>query len=260
MSALSFSVFLAPYNVVSGGTSGLGLMVQELFGIDVSIFVFCASFFLMLVGGVFLGWDMALKTCLGIILYPIFVKATGVFVALINFEKTGMMTLMVVGGALSGFANGIILKTGFSLGGLQTLVQIVSKYLKVSYGKANMVINMVVIVMGSYIFGIANIFYALITVYVASLVTDRLLLGTSAAKAFYVVTTKDKEVRDFLALHLNHSVTLLEVRGGYGLEKKKMILSVIPTREYFYVKKVIWELDKEAFFLITDAYEVQGGL
>lgn len=258
--ALAFNLFLAPYDIVSGGATGLSLIIKDLFGINSSIFVFVFSLITLVIGGFILGWDMAFKTLIGIILLPLFMSATEIFNSIVDLSGANILLLMIYGGVLTGFANGLILKTGFSVGGFQTIYQVLYKLFNIGISKSNMVINFFVILMGSYVFGIPNAFYAIVTLYVSSLITDKVLLGISDSKAFYIVTDKEGEVSTFIMEKLDHAVTLIDVKGGVSSDKKKMVLTVIPTREYFLVKEVVSKLDKNAFFLITDAYEVQGGL
>ena len=167
---------------------------------------------------------------------------------------------MIYGGALMGFANGIIMRTGFSIGGVQTLCQIINKRFKLSIGNSNMIVNLIIILFGVYVFGINNAIYAIISLYVSSLVMDRVILGISDSKAFYIITSKEKEVKEFIIKELGHSVTLLDAKGGYSGKSTKVLLCVIPTREYFFAKEVISEIDDKAFYIITDSYEVKGGI
>ena len=96
----------------------------------------------------------------------------------------------------------------------------------------------------------------MIGLYVTSYVGDKIMLGISNNKAFYIVTRKPSEVRDYIINNLNHTVTIVTARGGYSDRKRKMLLCVIPTVEYVKMKEVIKAIDNKAFFLITDCYSV----
>ena len=89
--------------------------------------------------------------------------------------------------------------------------------------------------------------------------TDRVILGVGSAKAFYIITDKTTEVKNFIIKNLGHGVTVLDAVGGYSKENQKMVFCVIPTREYYLMKEGINKIDKEAFFVVCDAYEVIGG-
>ena len=89
--------------------------------------------------------------------------------------------------------------------------------------------------------------------------TDKVLLGISNSKAFYIITNEDAKIKDYLLNELHHGVTIFNVKGGYTNKKDEVILCVVPTNEYYRVKEGIHEIDKEAFFVVCDAYEVFGG-
>ena len=90
---------------------------------------------------------------------------------------------------------------------------------------------------------------------VSSYIVDRVIIGISDNKVFYIVTKKPLEVRDYVMDKLHYSVTIIKARGGYSNKKEKMLMCVVPTIEYFKLKEIIKEIDKEAFFLIVDTYE-----
>ena len=87
---------------------------------------------------------------------------------------------------------------------------------------------------------------------------NKVLLGISNHKAFYIVTCDVDEVKKYILEILGHSVTVFDVVGGFLTKKKKVLLTVIPSKEYYRVTEGIKMLDKDAFFVVTDAYEVQG--
>jgi uncharacterized membrane-anchored protein YitT (DUF2179 family) len=74
-----------------------------------------------------------------------------------------------------------------------------------------------------------------------------------------VITSKEEEVKLFVLENLNHGVTILKAKGGYKGERKNILLCVVPARQYFKLKEGIALIDKNAFFVVTDAYEVKGG-
>ena len=83
-------------------------------------------------------------------------------------------------------------------------------------------------------------------------------MGISESKAFYIITSREDEVKDYLLSYIHGGVTMLSARGGYSDNKGFMILTVVPTRDYYIVKEGIKTIDKNAFFLVCDAYEVSN--
>ena len=85
------------------------------------------------------------------------------------------------------------------------------------------------------------------------------VLGTSDNKIFYIVTKKDEEVKEFILKYLNHGVTIFKGKGGYSKNNENVLMAVLPTKDYYRLKEGINEIDKDAFFIVTDSYEVFGG-
>lgn len=260
LSAISFNLFFEPYNIVTGGTSGLSLITRQLFGIEPSLFILIASVFLIIISFIFLGVQTTLRTIVGVLVYPIFVKATSHISEIINIQTESIFLISVFGGVIGGFASGIILKNGFSGGGTQIINQIMVKYLKMSMGTSSLILNTIIIIGASFVFGIPKSLCAVISLYIASKVTDRVILGISDKKTFYIITKKEDMVKEYIINNLSHSVSEISSKGGYTNNRQKMLMCIIPTNEYFKLKEVVLTIDKEAFFLITDTYEVVGGM
>jgi uncharacterized membrane-anchored protein YitT (DUF2179 family) len=101
--------------------------------------------------------------------------------------------------------------------------------------------------------------YAIIMLYIYSIMADKILLGISNNKAFYIITDKEDEVKEYVLKTLSHGVTILKAKGGYEGHRENVLLCVVPARHYFKLKEGISLIDKDAFFVVTDAYEVKGG-
>lgn len=257
--AFSFNLFYAPYNMVIGGSTGLSLIFREWIGISPSLFVAIVSYTLIIFSFIYLGKDNTFKTIIGTVLYPVFLEVTNRFIVYFDTSLSAMLLISIYGGVFIGIANGIMLKTGYTTGGFNVIYQILNKYFKVPIGRCILIVNAVILLLGVYVFGVACALYSIIALYISSVITDRVILGVSNSKTFYVITSKSKDVKELIFNDLKHTVTEVDAKGGYTNEKKKMLMSVIPTREYFIFKESIKEIDKDAFFLITDTYEVKNG-
>lgn len=257
--ALSFNLFYAPYDIIIGGATGLSLIFREWVGISPSVFVAIVSFTLIIFSFIYLDLNTTLKTIAGTILYPIFLELTNYLTVFFDTNLSSTLLIVIYGGVLIGFANGLMLKTGFSTGGFNVLYQIINKYLKLSIGNSILVINVIILLLGTYVFGLSNTLYAIIALYISSIVTDRVIIGVSKSKAFYIITSREEEVKELIINKLSHTVTELDAKGGYSNKNKKLLMCVVPTKEYFILKEAVRELDKEAFFLITDTYDVSSG-
>ena len=206
ISSFAFNLFFAPNNIVVGGISGLSLIIKEYFHIKPSLFISIASVFLIIISFIFIGKEKTLNTLIVVIIYPIFIEATSKITNHIDLETSSLLLTIIFGGALDGLASGLILKEGFSAGGTQIITQIMYKYLHMSLGKSSLIVNSLIITTAIFTFGITKSMYAVIALYISSTITDRVILGVSNNKSFYIITDKEEEVCEFIIQKLHHSV------------------------------------------------------
>ena len=259
LSALIFNLFLYPTNLVTGGMNGVAIIINHIIEIDPAIVIFVGSLLLLGLSYLFLGLDQTAGSVVATIVYPVFVEITEPISKLIVIDTSDLILMSILIGVLLGITNGLMYKVGFSNGGLNIISQIFYKYFRISLSKTTMVINLIVVLIGGFYFGFNMVLYALVIIYISSFVIDKVILGISNNKAFYITTTEDEKVRDYLINTLHHTVTIFDVKGGFLEKKRKVLLAVIPTRDYFRLKEGIKEIDPHAFFVVTDAYEVKGG-
>lgn len=255
--SIAFNLLILPNNLVFGGVSGLSIIFVKY--IDPSLFIFIMSMILLGVSFIFLGKEKTMGSVLGSILFPVFIKLTTDIGSYISVDKTDMLLLALFGGALYGFGAGLVFKGGFTTGGTDILNQILSKYAKISLGNSMLIVDGLIVLAGGFVFGWTKFMYAIILLYIISILTDKVLLGISSSKAFYIITSKEDEISDFVINELDHSITVFDAEGGFTNKKNKVLYAVIPTKEYYKFKAGINAIDKNAFFTVIDAYEVLGG-
>ena len=255
ISALAFNLFFNNYSIIPTGSGGLALIIREYININISILILVIGLICMMIGLIFYGFKYALKMLIITFLSPFFVSVTDIMARNVDFEDTSLLLIVIFGGGMIGFANGLIRNSGYSTGGFGVIFDLMKQYLHISIGTASIIINSILIILCSFTFGIESAIYSIISLLVSSYLMDRLLFGVSNNKVFYIVTTKPYEVRDFIVSKLHYSVTLISGRGGYSNKKKKVLMSVISTREYVLVKELLKEIDPKVFFLIVDTYE-----
>ncbi len=259
ISSLAYNLFLLPTNLVAGGANGISIIIKHVYKIDPSITIFIVLVICNILSFIFLGKERTIGTLFATILYPIFVEITSIFTNKITIDTTDLFLVVIFTGILTGLASGLMYKTGYSNGGLPVISQILYKYYKIPIAKSNLVLNSIVVIIGGIYFGWTMVMYAIILLYINSIIIDKVLLGISNNKAFYIITKEDKKVKDYIINVMHHSVTTFDVKGAFLEKKRRVLLTVIPSREYYRVTEGIKLIDKEVFFLATDAYQVEGG-
>lgn len=255
VSALAINLFFDPYNVIPTGSSGLAFLITEISGIELPTITFLISVIILLLGFIFFGFDYAIKMVAVTLLYPAFLKSTILITRYIDLENTSLFLIMVIGGAMLGLSSGLIRKSGYNPGGFSVIYDIMKKYFYVSIGTSTLVVNVILIGASAFMYGLNNAIYAVISLLVSSYIVDRVIIGISNNKVFYIITNKPLVIRDCVMDKLHYSVTVVNARGGYTNQNRKMLMCVVPTIEYLKLKELVSAIDPKAFFLIVDAYE-----
>lgn len=263
--AVAFNMFFSPNNLVTGGVSGIAIVVNKLTGLSTSVFIAVSYTILLIISYIVLGRKETRHTIIGSLCYPLFVYLTRNLADMITINVDEMLLICIFGAIIHGIGSGLTFKYGFSSGGTDVICQIMSKYFKITIGDSMRILNTTIIIGSGFFIGgpgvvyaWENVMYAIIIVYIVSLLNDKLLLGISDSKAFYVITDHETSVKAFLLNEIGKGVTVVEGRGGYTGDRKKVIMCVVPTRLYFLAKEGILEIDKQAIVLINDVYQSIG--
>lgn len=258
---LNYNTFLKPNDLIVGGTSSLAIIFNDLFGWNDQVFIYTAAFLLLIISFIFLGKDKTMKNIFGSILYPVMITLTapiGEFLApKLVFDD--MITTVALTSILYGVASGIIFKMEYTTGGSDIIMQIICKYMHMPEGQASILTNVFIIIFGGIVFGIPKVVYGLIILYVSSLIVDKLIIGISESKMFIINSNKIAEIEHIIINDLKLGVTRIKAEGGYSNKKQEMLLCVVPNRDYYMFKQIILELDPNAFFIINDCYDIEGG-
>lgn len=257
--AISYNAFLANHDLVPGGISGLAIILNHLIGINNALFVLLVGIILLVISYFLLGKEKTKYSVLGTILFPIFLELTLWVTKIVTIDESQLLLASLFGGVIYGVGIGMILKAGFTTGGTDIINQILSKYLKISMGKAILITDGIIVFISAIVFGPVHLMYSVLVLYILSIMSDRIILGISDSKAFFIITEQDDLVKDYVLSELGHGATIFKAKGGLNKENQNVLLCVLPTKDYYKLRAGINAIDKEAFFVATDAYEVYGG-
>jgi len=253
--ALCYNLFFVPNNLVVGGMSGLAIIIEELTSFNKQVFIYASSF-------IFLGKEDTKRTVIGTLLYPIFVTFTApiakVLLTYLTFQE--ILVTVVLAGLLYGFSNGLIYKFGYTTGGSDVIMQLLCKYFHLNVGKSSVIFNILIILFGAFTFGFDMGVYAIIILVLSSVIVDKIIIGISDSKKFMIYTRESRKVKKLIEEDFFTGYTIFPTVGGYSHIRGAMIMCVISNRDVNYFKDKILEIDPTAFFVISDCYEVRGGV
>lgn len=259
--ALNYNLFFVQHEIVVGGVSGLAIVFNNLWGWNNQIFIYVVSFILLIISFILFGFKKSRPAIIGTILYPVMVTFTYPLAELLSkyFIFEDFITTIAFTSILYGFASGLVYKMGYNTGGSDIVMQIMCKYLHMPEGKATFISNLVVVLFAGLILGVNKVVYATIILYISSLIVDKMLIGISKSKLFIVRSNELEKIEDVIMNELHLGVTVLQAKGGYSNKKQDMLMCVVPTKDYSLFKEIILTIDKNAFLIINDCYDIEGG-
>lgn len=258
--ALGVSMFILPHDIVNGGTSGLSVVLQSIFGFKPEIVITILVWGLFFVGLILLGKKFAIKTFISTILYPIFINmfsSLGYFQKLAS-EVTSPLLAALVGSVLCGFGMGIVYSAGASTGGFDVISLLLKKYFRVKLSVSTFVIDSAIIVLGIASLSLEKALYGLLCVVLVSYFIERITISGTSSYMAHIVSDKYEEINNYLIKELERGTTLIKAIGGLTGNEKLMIEVVFNEKEYFDIKKNIYAIDNNAFISVYKSINAYG--
>ena len=252
--AISVNLIFLPNQIVAGGASGLSIVLNELFGWNVALTLYAINIPLLILCFLLLGKDVGLKTIYGSLINPFFIAITGSLPPLTN----NIFLATLYGGVLTGIGLGLVFRGHASTGGSAIISQIVNKYFKISLGVSVFVVDGFVIATALFVFTKDTVLFSLISLFIIGRVIDRVQVGVLRSKNLFIISDKYEAIHQIFIKELDKGVTLLPIEGGYTQKQGKIIMTVIPEKEFMAIKEAILAIDETAFFVALDASEVNG--
>ncbi len=184
--ALSFNFFQAPFNLASGGVTGLSIIVKDFLPINEGLFIFIVNQSLIILSFLVLGKKKTLNTILGSILLPVFISLTAFLNDFISFGDLDYILIAIIGGVIQGVGLGLIYKNGFTSGGTDILNQIFEVKYKVPINKSIIIIDGFIVLLSFIVYGIPTMVYSFIMLVTLSVVSNKTILELDQNKVLYI--------------------------------------------------------------------------
>ena len=244
-----------PINLVTGGVSGIAIIMKNVSGIPLWITNTICNIPLFLAAWKMKGWQFIKRTlfataALSVSLYVLPEKA---------FLTDDLVLTALFGGIVCGAGTGFVFLSQATTGGTDMLAALLQKKMRhYSIAQIMQVLDGMIVILGAAIFGIRYALYALIAIYATAKVSDGLLEGLKFSKQAYVISDYYQEIAQAIMTRMERGVTALDAVGMYSGEGKKMLFCVVSKKEIVKLREIVEEFDKKAFLIVTDVREVFG--
>ena len=254
--ALAVSMFILPYDILSGGVAGIAVALQPLIPLPVTLMVNLLVVGLFILGACFLGKEFAMKTILSSLIYPVFLTFFSGRVPVLDLDP---ILASLYGGLLGGMGVGMALRTGASTGGMDIQPLIVHKLTHIEIAKLVLITDALTVLLGAFTYGLEAVLIGFVSVWASSVAIDKVLMfGGQQAKAIQIISDQYEQIIERIHSELERGTTLIEAQGGYTHEKRKIVLVVITKNQYPALMEMVTAIDKEAFVIANDTHEVKG--
>lgn len=255
--ALTFNIFCVPNKIVPGGLSGVGIIFDHLFEIKTSYVLLVGNLLLVTTGIICLGLKDTIPSIIGAVVYTLIMYLTECLNITINLSSVFLNVITV--GVLFGVGCTMVYLSGCSLGGLDIIGVIFNKKFGLTLGTSLFIVNGIVLVIGTFIFGIETLLISLIIRYIESKIIDTFLTGISDSKILFINTDKIEEITKYIIEEIESGVSEIKVTSGFKKQKNTILMCVVPTEKYLLLRTQIIQIDNDAFITVMDSYEVYGG-
>lgn len=259
--ALAVNLVYEPLGMVTGGISGLSIIVRRLtgwwFGVSVPVWlsnlllnipIFLTA--LKIKGRKYMKMTLFANLCFTAALFLIPVPSA---------PQKDFVLAAVVGGVLTGAGLGLVFSRGCSTGGTDLLGAVIHHcFPYYPVGQILFLLDCVIIAAGACAFGIRPAVYAAVAVYLTTRLMDTIVAGGNFAKLAYIISDHHEEIGQSVMSQLGRGVTVLEGTGMYTGKTRKTLMCVVDRKQISRVSQIARNIDKKAFVIISDIREVQG--
>lgn len=188
--AMSVNLFYVPFNLVSGGVTGVAVILKHFFGFTAESTIFWSTFPLMAISLILLGKKYTINTIYCSFLLPALVKATN---SMSPFAGSKLMAA-VLGGVMAGLGLGFVFRAGSSTGGTAILEQSLTNYTKIPLNISVLLIDGTIILAGFFTFDLMTGIYSLISLLFMQGFVG--LTQKSVKQEYKVQHKKEKEMKE----------------------------------------------------------------
>ena len=259
--AVSVQCIYDPLNMVTGGFSGLAIVVKDLTkglmnggiplwftNLVLNVPIFLAAFKIK-------GKKFILRTTIATLMLSGWLY----ILPPVDLSQGDFVLAAIFGGLLGGAGMGLVLLAKATTGGTDMLAALIQHYMRqYSVVQVIQVMDGLIVIIGWYVFGVRTALYAIVAIFITAKVSDALMEGLKFSKVAYIITDEYDFVAKEIFKELERGVTAIKAKGMYSGNDKCMLYCVVARKEIVTLKEIVAEIDPSAFVIVTDAREVLG--
>lgn len=256
ISAIGVNGFLRQAHLLSGGITGLATAINYITHINVGLMTFLINIPIFILGFTYLKKEFCIISMVNMIIYSLILGVTQNIGSIIPINDMFLQT--VFGGFLNGLGVGMVFRAKASTGGTDILAAIMKIKSNVEIKDTSFGFNVLVVLLGSFLFGLRLGLYTLIGFYISSLALGFIKDAMNYQKSLIIISDKPKEIADDIMKELVRGVTFIHAEGAYTGLQKEIVYTIASSSEIPKIKEITFKHDSNAFITINEVNEVKG--
>ena len=259
--AFAVTFFVLPNNILTGGVAGVSVALQPLIPIDPVWMVNILTIGLFIVGAIFLGKDLAIKTFMSAIISPIFITILSMLQGRLPESYFLMNDLLatIYTGVFLGLGLGIVFRANASTGGMDIPALMLTKYFHIKSGVSVMIVDGLTVALGVITYGLVPVLTGIISVIICGKTINYIVTATAEpALEVQIISDKKETIQEYILNTIDRGITVLEGYGAYTKIKKEILVCVITQKQFPMLETEIQNIDPKAFFIVKDVKQVSG--
>ena len=255
--SLGLNIFIIPSRLVASETIGFTSILAYNYGFNISALLLILNVWTLWLIYMIYDINKLKQYLLPTLLLPVCIYITS-FININIVDNIEKLLVSIAGAFVMGYGYSVMYKEGYRTGAIYILEDMYNDFAEKNTRVLSRVFDLILIIISLKLYGLEQSLYSIIVIVVIRYMTTKAKIGISDSKAFYIITSKEKEIKQYLMEELQHDFTSFDAEGGFTRKKNKVIMTVISTKDYFKVKEGIHAIDDKAFISITDNYEVMN--
>lgn len=255
--ALGFNLFLEPNSLNAGGISGLAMILVHLLGFgSVGLITFVVNLPLFILGGMKIGKKFLIGSLAGMLATSI---ALDLLVVLPTPQVDPLLAALY-GGLICGLGLGMVFSTGGSTGGSDIIVRVLKlRWANVPIGIINSVFDFTVAILtGLAFWDMSRTLYSGVAIFVTGRIIDAVVYRFDYSKVALIISDHHEDITRMINHDLDRGATYLHGEGSYSHQDKKVVLTVVKKQQIAELKRLVVEIDPNAFIVVQEAHQVLG--
>ncbi len=252
--ALAVNSILIPNAFLSSGFTGMSITIHYLIPhLPMEYIYFAANIPVFIMGWFYVGRRFFLYSIAGVMIFTV-----ALMYCHFSFPSLDNFSSALAAGIISGLGSGIILRSFGSAGGLDILGVMLLKRFSIRLGNTILAFNAVILATAAILFPLEKALYTMMFMYVSSNIVDLVVTGLSQRKFVFIVSTHWRDISHVIMHKVKRGVTLVKGQGGFSGREEQILYTVVSLRELSQLKRLIRDIDPNAFVVVTETMEVMG--